>query len=1117
MTHLHPRRSLLAFTALGLFVVALSPARPAEPTPEAVAFFEQKVRPVLITHCQSCHGDAKQKGGLRLDSKAGLVKGGETGATVVPGDPAKSLLIKAVHYQDDLRMPPKSKLPDAAIADLTTWVKMGAPWPDDKAVAVTKNAFDLNERKKFWCWQPVKPVTPPTVKFADSPLSSVDAFLQAKREASGLSSAPPADKRTLLRRITFDLTGMPPTPDEIDAFLRDESPDALAKVADRLLASPRFGERWARHWLDLVRYAESRGHEFDYVIPNAFQYRDYVIRALNADVPYNQFVTEHVAGDLLEQPRLHPRDGFNESILGTGFWFLGEEVHSPVDIRADEADRFDNRIDVLTKTFLGLTVSCARCHDHKFDAISTKDYYSLFGFLESSGYRLVRFDTLEQNRKIARELWQLRQRDRAALQKALADSLRPGVEQLTDYLLAARSASGDPRKLAEIARERKLDESRLAKWVAYLSAASRDESDLLHAWAKAAAQPDANDAAPLANVLRPMVESGRKRQADAENAMKKVTVVMDYSKGAQWLPDDVSFGPGPVRPGELRFGVDAARPVLGFHERAAAVKDPAWDGLRLAPGSQLETGKGNTIQRPGRTIRTPGFTLTGGKLHYLVRGTGTAYAAVGQHVLIHGPLHGALVTDIKTGQRFQWVTHNLTPYLGQRLHVEFTAADGSDFAVAMVVQGAESPGRIDGATTAIMQLLESNPASLHSLADGYRQRLLDALERVSNDNLIGSADAPPLANWLIQQGDLLSDTPANERLKEVAVPILDAQKKLTESIQRESRLALAMYDGTGLDGQVFIRGSPKALGAASPRRFLEAMAGDTPMSIKQGSGRLELARQMTDPTCNPLIARVMVNRIWQHLFGRGLVGSVDNFGVLGERPTHPELLDYLADRFVKDGWSVKKMIRLLVLTRAYQMSSKADAKADTADPDNRLLHRMSLRRLEGEAIRDAMLAVSGRLDERMYGPSMPVYLTDFQDGRGKPGSGPLDGGGRRSLYLATRRNFLSSFLLAFDTPIPFSTVGKRTLSNVPAQALILMNDPFVHLQAATWAKRVRSEPGTDRERIERMYLSAFARPASEKEVTAALAYLADNKADEAKAWGDLCHVLLNTKEFIFLN
>ena len=341
-----------------------------------------------------------------------MLKGGDNGPAIVPGEPGQEPLIEAVRLRNpDLQMPPKGKLPDAAIADLVAWVKAGAIWPARRP-RIRDDQFDVRPRRS------ARPSTGPGSRSAAAtPPAVQDARLAARTrstgsswrssEAKGLKPAPPADRRVWLRRVTFDLIGLPPTPAEVEAFLADTSPEAVARVVDRLLQSPHFGERWGRHWLDLVRYAETRGHEFDSDIPNAYQYRDYVIRALNADVPYDQFVIEHSPATCCRSRDATRRDGFNESILGTGFWFLGEEVHSPVDIRQDQADRFDNRIDVLTKTFLGLTVACARCHDHKFDAISTKDYYALLRDLRESGYRQVRFDTLDQNRKIAAELDEL--------------------------------------------------------------------------------------------------------------------------------------------------------------------------------------------------------------------------------------------------------------------------------------------------------------------------------------------------------------------------------------------------------------------------------------------------------------------------------------------------------------------------------------------------------------------------------------------------------------------------------------------------------------------------------------------------------------------------------------
>jgi hypothetical protein len=421
---------------LAALLAASAPA--ADPTPEQAEFFETKVRPVLVEHCYKCHSaetKKEPKGGLRVDGRARLLQGGDGGPAVVPGDPARSKLVEAVRYANpDLQMPPKAKLPAAVVADLEKWVKDGAHWPGDAAAAPAgKSEFDLHKRKaEHWAWQPVRPQSPPPVRDANWPSDPVDRFVLAKLEAKGLKLAPPAAKHVWLRRVTFALTGLPPTPEEVAAFQADDSPEAFARVADRLLASSHFGERWGRHWLDLVRYAESRGHESDPDIPNAHQYRDYVVRALNADVPYDRFVQEHIAGDVLDR-RLDPKTGANEAVIGTGFWHLGEEVHSPVDVRQDQADRLDNRIDVLTKAFLGLTVSCARCHDHKFDAISTKDFYALYGLLEGSGYRQVRIDGWEQNRKVAAALAKLREQTPVSREAQPSAALPAGAKVVVVY------------------------------------------------------------------------------------------------------------------------------------------------------------------------------------------------------------------------------------------------------------------------------------------------------------------------------------------------------------------------------------------------------------------------------------------------------------------------------------------------------------------------------------------------------------------------------------------------------------------------------------------------------------------------------------------------------------
>ncbi|MCC2669422.1 MAG: Protein of unknown function (DUF1553)/Protein of unknown function (DUF1549)/Planctomycete, partial [Armatimonadetes bacterium] len=418
------------------------------PSPEAAEFFEKKVRPILVESCFGCHNSklSSPMGALRLDSRALAMKGGDRGPSVVPGNLEKSLLVKAVEYKDHtLQMPPKGKLPAEQIQVLTEWVKMGAPWPGDTGVAAPARAGEFNlkaRRDGHWSFQPLQRPALPAVKRKEWPQSPIDYFTLAKLEAKGLAPAPAADRRTLLRRVTFDMTGLPPTPAEIDAFVNDRTPNAYQKVVDRLLASPAYGERWARHWLDLVRYAETDGHEFDFEKPNAWAYRDYVIRALNEDVPYNQFVREHVAGDLMTSPRRHPTERFNESVIATGFWFLGEGKHSPVDLLEDEAERVDNQIDVLSKAFLGLSVGCARCHDHKFDPIATKDYYALSGILKSTRYELANINDPAPTRQVVAEIQKLRERlTPLALEAAACGPGRKSPE-FGRYLLAARTVLG---------------------------------------------------------------------------------------------------------------------------------------------------------------------------------------------------------------------------------------------------------------------------------------------------------------------------------------------------------------------------------------------------------------------------------------------------------------------------------------------------------------------------------------------------------------------------------------------------------------------------------------------------------------------------------------------------
>jgi hypothetical protein len=1078
MRHLALRPALLATCLIGLLDSSALLADDA-----GLEFFEKQVRPLLVARCYECHsGQAKRlEGKLRLDSLAAVLAGGDTGPAVVPGKVKESLLVDAINYGELYQMPPKTKLPVEEIAILTKWVEMGAPWPKEDpstSAAGVSSAFDLAQRKAaHWCWQPIIKPAVPTIRNPQSVIRNpIDAFILAKLQAKGLSPAPPADRRTLIRRAYFDSVGLPPTPEEVEVFLKDESPQAFEKVVNRLLDSSHFGERWGRHWLDLVRYAESRGHEFDPNIPNAHEYRDYVIRALNADLPYDQFVTEHIAGDLLEKLRLNPQDGSNESIIGTGFWFLGEWIHSPVDIRKDECDRIDNMLDVATKTFLGVTVTCARCHDHKFDAISQKDYYALAGYLQSSSYRLTRFETWEQDRKIAAELSNLDAKHRPLLASAAAKAL----EAKADTLAAALGADFDN--------------------------------------------------------LKSLLEVEEFSPGTAE-------VIADYANlpADAWMTDGPTFGSAPVRAGEIVLSTNPAQ-LIEIASYGAARRDPTWAGL--SPGaSEGDQGRLSGWLRAGRALKTPTFTIKTGQVHYLIEGVGHAYAAVDSHAMVNGPLHGEVAKD--TGGNIdlpaRWITHDLSRFVGHRVHLEFSPKGDEDFRVRMVVQGERPAAPTRRANRLLEPVLEAQKAgSKDGVGAACRSTVASAASCLTADKPAEGkqfADKAVVANWLLAQVSTADELSADfkERMEDYRAE----REKIVSTIRRDSRLCLAMWDGTPVDESLLIRGNHKTVGPVVPRRMLEAVQGpkSNVQGQESGSGRLELARQLVDPA-NPLTSRVMVNRLWQHLMGRGIVPSADNFGVLGQEPTHPELLDHLATQFMQDGWSVKRLIRSIMLSDTYQMASGPMASggreapgnsAATMDPQNLLFHRQSIKRLEGEAIRDSILAISGRLDRTQFGPSVPVYLTPFMQGRGRPGaSGPLDGSGRRSIYIAIRRNFLSPMMLAFDTPIPFSTVGRRNVSNVPAQALILMNDPFVAEQAQVWAKKlVADKDATPEARVRRMYLEAFSREPTSEETAAGITFL-EQQADEyglaedvagedVRVWADLGHVIFNVKEFVFVN
>ncbi len=954
---------------LGLMLLwpCQAPADDARPDVAAIEAFEKEVRPILATRCLSCHDAAKARGGLRLDSRAAVLKGGASGAAVVPGKPEESLLIEAIHYDGDVvKMPPKSKLPDKEIEALSRWVAKGVPWGVEvPSAGIAENpklapvpGEVMKQRAKFWSFQPVKNPAAPVVKDKGWPHNPVDAFLLARLEKEGLKPAPEADRRTLIRRLSFDLIGLPPTPDEVKAFVEDKRPDAYERLVDRLLASPHYGERQARHWLDLVRYAETAGHEFDYDIQGAYHYRDYLIRAFNLDLPYDRFVVEQIAGDLLETPRLDPTTHQNDSVIGTASLWLGEGTHSPVDSREDTARRVDNQIDVLGKAFLGLTISCARCHDHKFDAITAKDYYALAGYF-----------------------WSTRP------QQAFLDP--PGK-------IRAKAEAIDTLK------------------------------------------------GEIRGILKPQSPKSEAKPATDETVFER----FDGPEFDGWSVTGDAFGKGPTQTDDL-----ALRP----NGPAAVWKGMAHSGL--------------VSDRLQGVLRSKTFAITSNYIQIRAAGTtGQINVVVDGFDKNRSPIYGGLIPSVKHGDELRWIVVDVAAWKGHEAFIEI--ADGS----SVNYNGGQSFRNDGGGWVAVDEIRFSD----HS---------------APNDN-----------------------APAHVAVDgSKAKPLIEQARAIEREIPSPT-LALAAADGSGQDVKIHLRGSTKSLGELAPRRFLEAVSGPKSMADGPGSGRLALAKTLIEPS-NPFLSRVLVNRLWKQHFGEGLVKTPDDFGAMGRAPTHPELLDWLATRLVSSGWSVKAMHRLLVTSRAYRMSSHSglDPDAESKDPTNALLHRMPLRRLDAESLRDAMLAVSGRLDPTMFGPGVPPYLTPFMEGRGRPReSGPLDGNGRRSIYLNVRRNFLNPFFLAFDTPAPASTMGRRNTSNVPAQALALWNDPFVQDQSKRFAARVRGIRSSDLEKVAAMYELAFGRPATSDESAQALEFVATDHANPSRAWQDLAHVMFNVKEFLYV-
>jgi mono/diheme cytochrome c family protein len=846
-------------------------------------FFEMKVRPVLAKNCYGCHTTTKMSG-LELDSREAMLRGGKRGPAVMPGDPESSLLVKAVRHTDpSLKMPPSGRLADNEVQDLVNWVKSGAVWPAARATTAPAGSRYVitSEQRSWWAFQPVRKPDLPAVRDAAWRVRPVDRFVAAALEKKGLKPNPPADKRALLRRAYFDLIGLPPTPDQVDAFLADKSPEAFSKAVEELLASPRYGERWGRYWLDVARYSDDRLNSTqDDPYPNAFRYRDWVIQAFNEDMPYDLFVKAQIAGDLLDHPQK------DKLVVGLGFYALSPQFQ-------------EDRVDATTRGFLALTAACAQCHDHKFDPIPTKDYYAMLGVFMSTRVDEYPLEPPEVVKNYRDKKERIEQQE-----KDIADFLERQANELAQVLAADTARYIQAVRHGSFPEAAGLDRETYDRWVEYLTRTQR-EHPFLNDWNKDSFSP---------------VEF----QEKVLNLLKEKKKI-----------DDTNF---------VRLGLNPERRDLAAANLLSLERDKYFLWRDLFSKDRF------------------------GKLE-----SGVYYYRDGKIDRFLGPA---------------WKKH------GETLRAELER---------------------------LKKELPQQYAFYHIVRDVAE--------------------------------------PKNQKIR--------------------------------------IRGSMENLGEEAPRAFLSVLAAKEPAPFTKGSGRLELAEAVASAS-NPLTARVMVNRVWQHHFGRPIVGTPSNFGQLGEKPTHPELLDYLAGRFIEKGWSIKAMHREIMLSRAYQLSAGHSEASFAADPDNRLFWRANRRRLDIEPLRDTLLFVSGELDLEPGG--LAKKLTDAENRK-------------RTVYGFVSRRRLDTTLGLFDFPNPNNTSEQRIETATPLQALFFLNSSFVEDRAKALAASLARAVPDDAGRIREAYRKLYGRPPTARELQLGLDYLRTG----SETWPRYAQVLLSANELLFVN
>ena len=1128
-------RPLLLLT---VSLVAFSGIHSANADDAGIEFFEKKIRPVLVEHCQQCHAADSKKigGGLLLDHRQGLLTGGDSGAAIEAGKPEASLLIKAIRYDDDsLKMPPKGKLSPAVIADFEAWVKLGAPDPRDKPVRPKEGdswAETMKQRADWWSLKPVQKPVVPQPQNATWSSNPIDQFLLARLEEAKLTPAGPTDPRTLARRVGLVLTGLVPTAEQIESFVQQcaaaATPNqpvpaaALERLVDALLDSPHFGERWARHWLDIVHFTETHGNEWNYEVHHAWRYRDYLIRAFNADVPYNQFVREHIAGDLLPQPRVNAAEQFNESIIGTGFYRFGEVNHDDcIGLRQIGYDLADNQIDTLTKTFQATTVACARCHNHKLDAISMQDYYGLLGVIRSSRLASHAIDLPGANAVPLRKMRDLK----SDLRKEIAAIWLQDVPLLARYLAAAQAKHAKLPTAEQLAAG--LDPKRVEKWAAVLADDKLPFEHPLAGWRTltlAVTEP-----AKFADEWRKFSE-----QVEKEHRERTTFNEQNYVTFADFRQDKVpgwQFGGQGVSGPAGRSGDFTVHP-----EGDTCVRS-------VLPAGRFT----NTLtDKLNGTLRSP--VLPAGKSRISLQVLGQRSSAV-RLVSNNCQLNYQNYRALKSPE-LQWVSFTApADRESLRTYAELmTMFDNPKFPDQLSALGgdtenyrlpwekaAANPRSYFGVTRVVLhdvtdppkaevshlQRLTAGPApqSLAELSTRYAA-VLEAVIRTWAEDKATDDDV----RWidpLLRRELLTNNVTQSPRSAELA-----QQYRQNDAAVAVPRVIVGISDsGPGFEQPIFIRGDCDRPAETTARRYLEVLSKLDDRFTKDGSGRLELADRIASLT-NPLTARVMVNRIWHHVFGTGIVRTVDDFGHVGELPSHPALLDFLATRFMEEGWSVKRVVRAILLTRAFQMSNHPSNESLETDPQNRLLQHYPARRMEAEAVRDAILATSGRLDHSLYGMSIQPYREkEYADRRLFPG--PLDGNGRRSIYIKNNLMEGPKFLAAFNFPGGKVTQGRRDVTNVPAQALALLNDPFVLQQADVWAQKlVARENDSISIRIAAMFQAALNRAPTPDEQSrfeqtvqqfAELHQVpAEGLLKSQAVWKEISHILFNVNEFIYI-